>query len=86
MINELKKMVQEMELGVAEEYFVNESIYERDENDTEYIGAERVPYEIDENDNFITELERDLTLDWNDRLELDTRSRMIVIKYYSNLG
>ena len=85
MINELKKMAKELELRVAREYFVNESICEKDENNTEYIGIERVPYEIGENDNFITELERELKLDWNVRLELDTESQMIVVKYYSTL-
>ena len=85
MLNELKKTVQEMELGIAEDYFVNESIYERDENDSEYIKMERMPYEIDGDDNFITELERDLDLDWNIRLELDTENRVIAIKHYSKL-
>ena len=85
MIKELKEMVQEMEFGIAEKYFVNEPIYEKDENDSEYIKMERVPYEIDGNDNFITELDRELNLDWNVRLELDTENRVIVIKYYSKL-
>lgn len=85
MINKLKKIVQEMEFKVAEEYFINEPIYERYENDTEYIRIERVPYEIDDRDNFITELERNLELDWNSRLELDTEKKMIVIKEYSKL-
>ena len=85
MINKLKKIVQEMEFKVVEEYFINETIYERYENDTEYIRIERVPYEIDDRDNLITELERNLELDWNIRLELDTEKRMIVIKEYSKL-
>lgn len=85
MLNELKKMVQELEVKIAGEYFVNETIYGRNENDTEYIKIERVPYEIDDSDNFITELERDLELDWNIRLELDTKDKMVVIKQYSKL-
>ena len=85
MINKLEKIIQELEFKVAEEYFINEIIYERNEKDTECIRIERVPYGIDDSDNFITELERDLELDWNIRLELDTRDKMIVIKQYSKL-
>ena len=85
MINKLEQIIKELEMKIADDYFQNEIVFNLNENDTEYIGIERIPYEIDSEDNMITELERDLDLDWNYNMELDTKNRMIVIKKYSML-
>ena len=85
MINKLEQIIKELEMKIAEGYFQNQIVFNLNENDTEYISIQKIPYEIDKNDNFITELERDLDLDWNYNMELDTKNRMIVIKKYSML-
>ena len=85
MINKLEQIIKELEMKIAEDYFQNQIVFNLNENDTEYISIQKIPYEIDKNDNFITELERDLDLDWNYNMELDTKNRMIVIKKYSML-
>lgn len=85
MINKLEQIIKELEMKIAENYFQNQTVFNLNEDDTEYISIERVPYEIDNEDNMITELERDLELEWNYSMELDTKNRMIVIKKYSML-
>lgn len=85
MINKLEQIIKELEMKIAEDYFQNQTVFNLNENDTEYIGIERIPYEIDSEDNMRTELERDLELEWNYNMELDTKNRMIVIKKYSML-
>ena len=85
MINKLEQIIKELEMKIVDDYFQNEIVFNLNENDTEYISIQKIPYEIDKNDNFITELERDLDLDWNYNMELDTKNRMIVIKKYSML-
>ena len=85
MINKLEQIIKELEMKIAEDYFQNQTVFSLDENDTEYIARQRIPYEIDSEDNMITELGRDLELEWNYNMELDTKNRMIVIKKYSML-
>ena len=85
MINKLEQIIKELEMKIVDDYFQNEIVFNLNENDTEYISIQKIPYEIDKNDNMITELERDLDLDWNYNMELDTKNRMIVIKKYSML-
>lgn len=85
MINKLEQIIKELEMKIAENYFQNQTVFNLNEDDTEYISIERVPYKIDNEDNMITELERDLELEWNYSMELDTKNRMIVIKKYSML-
>ena len=85
MINKLEQIIKELEMKIVDDYFQNEIVFNLNENDTEYISIQKIPYEIDKNDNLITELERDLDLDWNYNMELDTKNRMIVIKKYSML-
>lgn len=85
MINKLEQIIKELEMKIAEDYFQNQIVFNLNENDTEYISIQRIPYEIDSEDNIITELERDLELEWNYNMELDTKNRMIVIKKYSML-
>ena len=85
MINKLEQIIKELEMKIVDDYFQNEIVFNLNENDTEYISIQKIPYEIDKDDNLITELERDLDLDWNYNMELDTKNRMIVIKKYSML-
>ena len=85
MINKLEQIIKELEMKIAENYFQNQTVFNLNEDDTEYISIERIPYKIDSKDNMITELERDLELEWNYNMELDTKNRMIVIKKYSIL-
>ena len=85
MINKLEQIIKELEMKIVDDYFQNEIVFNLNENDTEYISIQKIPYEIDKNDNLITELERDLDLDWNYNMELDTKNKMIVIKQYSKL-
>lgn len=85
MINKLEQIIKELEMKIIDDYFQNEIVFNLNENDTEYISIQKIPYEIDKNDNLITELERDLDLDWNYNMELDTKNKMIVIKQYSKL-
>lgn len=85
MINKLEQIIEELEMKIAEDYFQNQTVFNLDENDTEYMRIQRIPYKIDSEDNMITELGRDLELEWNYSMELDTKNRMIVIKKYSML-
>lgn len=85
MINKLEQIIKELEMKIAENYFKNQTVFNLNKNDTEYISIQKIPYEIDSEDNMITELGRDLELEWNYNMELDTKNRMIVIKKYSML-
>lgn len=84
-VKELERLIAETKKELIYRYFTKVSVFNYNDNDTESLRASYYEFEIDEDNNVITELPRDIELDWSQRLEADTTRNLIVIRDYSQL-
>ena len=85
MIPNVKKLQEELDYAkkqLAYKYFTKMSVFNLQEFDSESISNEYYPFEIDAENNLVTELPRDLVVD---ALEIDTDRNLFVVKTYSDL-
>lgn len=84
-VKELERLIAQTKKELIYRYFTKTSVFNYDANDTESLRVSYYEFEIDEDNNVITELPRDIEIDWSQRLEIDTDRNLIVIRDYSIL-